>query len=150
LLQYALNQQKKKRKLTVSEDLFQDIQTFAPSILEHLKTLLPPNMSFLTQYLIAVSCDDPEKLLQQYGISQTKKNSLIIRMSESIQEGLLIKERLTADNGHLMEIRKFIQRNCIQNKLFCNTRKNNRTKMSLKIANPRVYTDVIGFYYYIF
>jgi hypothetical protein len=58
LSKYALYQEKKKRKLTVSEDLFQDIQSFAPSISEHLKTLLPPNMSFITQYIIAVSCDD--------------------------------------------------------------------------------------------
>jgi hypothetical protein len=54
---------KRRTNLTLSENLFQNIQTFEPSILEHLKTLLPPNMSFLTQYLIAVSCDDPKKLL---------------------------------------------------------------------------------------
>jgi hypothetical protein len=62
---------------------------------------MPLHFTFIIEYLIVVTCDNSEQLLL-YGITPTRKRNLILRMSESIQKGIEIKDRLTLEETNLI------------------------------------------------
>jgi hypothetical protein len=70
----------------------EEVAELSPLTFQHLQSFIPPNFKFIAQYLIAVSCNDSNKLLS-YGISPIKKQSLILSMTEAMEQGILMKEQ---------------------------------------------------------
>lgn len=127
----------------MNEEFIDEIDELSPNQFNNLQLYIPSEFSFITKFLLAVTLD-PEKLLT-FGITQNMKHNLVLRMGESIQTGIRIKDRLSLNNDIISNMRSLIKAKCHKLKLFINKNITKaRNNNSLKIQDPTLYKIIIG------
>jgi hypothetical protein len=121
------------RKRKYDDLLISNVSSLSPTIFNSIQSFLPStSLQFITQYLLAVSCEDPEK----FGISKRKKHNLIMRMTEALKNGYMIKERESLSTNDDKKLRRLVRIKCEEAKIFVNKNISlHRKENSLKITN---------------
>jgi hypothetical protein len=132
----------KKRQLQF--DSVKNADNITPNTFQFIIDSIPAQYKFITQYLLAV-CTDDEDVLKSYGISPIRKRNLILRMAESIETGIAIKERELGNVESIREMRRLLRIHCEKTKLYSNKNlSNNKRKSSLKESDPVLYNKILG------
>lgn len=131
----------KKRNINDLE-LLTETSELSPGQFQNIQSFIPSNMTFVTQYLLAVTTDD--KKLLSYGITQIRKRNLILRMAESIQTGIEIRSRLHFPPEKIQALQQHLRKLCNESKLFVSRNSSKSTKyFKLDLVNTNIAIGII-------
>lgn len=122
--------------------LLTETSLLSPDQFSNIQSFIPTNMTFVTQYILAITT--PDDRLDDYGISQIKKQNLIFKMAEAIQKGIEIKSRLHFPTEKRQALQQHLRNQCNITKLFISRNTSLSTKyLKMDLATTNIAIGII-------